>query len=122
MIQRLSYYWGLYATSGEASAKGAVVVADWNATSLPPDVAGSFASEGIGELEGTFGDASLGQPVEVDDLDVETDSKRVRIRVYNRGIGLIHGGVNLELVRLHRFFSTIQAASASGRTESRRQR
>jgi hypothetical protein len=78
----------------------------------PPAVAGAFASEGIGGLAGTFGDETLGESVEIDDLDVEMDTDRIRIRVYNRGIGLIQG-MGPELVQLHGFFSTIHAATNS---------
>ena len=113
MIRRLSYYWGLFPTSKAATASDAKVIADWNETNLPEDVTKSFSAEAIDELGGTFGDDSLGQPVEVDDLDVETDSKRVRIRVYNRGICLIHGN-SRELLRLHKFFATIQGAVGEG--------
>lgn len=114
MIQRLSYSWGLYSRAAAATPAGARVAATWTAATLPAEVAASFVSEGIGGLAGTFGDEALGEPVEVDDLDVETDTGRVRIRVYNRGIGLMLG-MGPELVQLHRFFSTTQAA-AKGET------
>jgi len=48
--------------------------------------------------------------MEIDDLDVETDTSRVRIRVYNRGIGMVLG-MGPELLHLHRFFSTVHAAA-----------
>ncbi len=110
MIQRLSYFWGLYPRADAAGPTGARLAADWIAANLPAEGAASFASEGIGELAGTFGDDTLGEPVEVDDLDVDTDSGRVRIRVNNRGIGLMLG-MGPELVRLHRFFATIHATA-----------
>lgn len=84
----------------------------WDAATLPAEVAGAFASEGVASLAGTFGNRTLGEPVEIDELDVETDTGHIRIRVYNRGIGLM-GDVGPERLRLHRFFSVI-GASASG--------
>jgi len=81
----------------------------WTASTLPPEVGAAFETERIGGLAGTFGDSADGDSVEIDDLDVETNTSRVRIRVYNRGIGIFLG-MGPELVQLHRFFSTIHAA------------
>jgi hypothetical protein len=85
------------------------VAVTWSAADLPSEVAAAFVSEGIGGLAGTFGDETLGEPAEIDDLDVQMDTGRVRIRVYNRGIGLMRG-MGPELAQLHRFLSTIHAA------------
>ena len=110
MIQTLSYSWGLYSRGQTGEPVGPTVAVSWIAADLPPAVAAAFASEGIGGLAGTFGDETLGESVEIDNLDVETDTGRIRIRVYNRGIGLMQG-MGPELVQLHRFFSTIHAAA-----------
>ena len=110
MIRSLSYSWGLYPRDQTSEPVGPTVAVSWIATDLPPAVAGAFASDGIGGLAGTFGDETLGKSVEIDDLDVETDTGGIRIRVYNRGIGLMLG-MGPELVQLHRFFSTIHAAA-----------
>ncbi len=112
MIRSLSYSWGLYPRDQTSEPVGPTVAVFWIAPDLPPAVAGAFASEGIGGLAGTFGDETLGESVEIDDLDVEMDTDRIRIRVYNRGIGLMQG-MGPELVQLHRFFSTIHAATNS---------
>lgn len=91
----------------------------WDAATLPSEVAGAFASEGVASLAGTFGNRTLGEPVEIDELDLETDTDHIRIMVYNRGIGLM-GAVGPELLRLHRFFSVIDAsASDTPRRDSR---
>ncbi|MGH9365304.1 MAG: hypothetical protein ACRD1B_08600 [Thermoanaerobaculia bacterium] len=113
MIRSLSYSWGLYPSADAGMPIGPRVAVMWSAANLPPEVAGAFASEGIGGLAGTFGDETFGEPVEIDDLDVEMDTGRVRIRVYNRGIGLMRG-MGPELLQLHRFFTTIHAAANSG--------
>lgn len=113
MIRSLSYSWGLYPSAQTGMPMGSRVAVTWSDADLPSEVAAAFVSEGIGGLAGTFGDATLGEPVEIDDLDVEMDTGRVRIRVYNRGIGLMRG-MGPELVQLHRFFSTIHAATSRG--------
>jgi hypothetical protein len=91
MIRSLSYSWGLYPRDQTSEPVGPTVAVSWIAPDLPPAVAGAFASEGLGGLAGTFGDETLGESVEIDDLDVEMDTDRIRIRVYNRGIGLMQG-------------------------------
>lgn len=113
MIRSLAYSWGLYPRARAGMPMGPRIAVTWNAANLPSEVAGAFASEGIAGLAGTFGDETLGEPVEIDDLDVETDTGRVRVRVYNRGIGLMRG-TGPELTQLHRFFSTIHAATSGG--------
>jgi hypothetical protein len=84
-----------------------------DAATLPSEVASAFAAEGIGALAGTFGYKSRGEPVEIDDLDVETDTGRISIRVYERGVGLM-ADMGGELLRLHRFFSVIDVAPEGG--------
>lgn len=113
MIRSLSYSWGLYPNAQAGMPMGSRVAVTWSDADLPSEVAAAFVSEGIGGLAGTFGDETLGEPVEIDDLDVQTDTGRVRIRVYNRGIGLMRG-MGPELAQLHRFFSTIHAATNAG--------
>ena len=100
---------------------GPRVAVTWSDADLPSEVAAAFISEGIGGLAGTFGDETLGEPVEIDDLDVQMDTGRVRVRVYNRGIGLMRG-MGPELVQLHRFFSTIHAAPVVGRAQGQHRR
>ena len=119
MIRSLSYSWGLYPSAQAAMPTRPRVAVMWSGANLPSEAADAFASEGIGGLAGTFGDETLGEPVEIDDLDVEMDTGHVKIRVYNRGMDLMRG-TGPELLRLHRFFSTIQAMADSGsRPEAR---
>jgi len=113
MIRSLAYSWGLYPNAQAEMPMGPTVAVTWSAADLPSEVAAAFVSEGIGGLAGTFGDETLGEPVEIDDLDVQMDTGRGRVRVYNRGIGLMRG-MGPELVQLHRFFSTIHAATSGG--------
>ena len=110
MIERLSYSWGLYPRARRPAPTAPLVAVTWTASTLPPEVATAFDAERIAGLAGTFGDATDGDPVEIDDLDVGTDTVRVRIRVYNRGIGMVLG-TGPELLHLHRFFSTVHAAA-----------
>ena len=113
MIRSLAYSLGLYPSAQAEMPMGPRVAVTWNAANLPSEVAGAFAAEGIGGLAGTFGDETLGEPVAIDDPDVQMDTGRVRVRVYNRGIGLMRG-MGPELAQLHRFFSTIHAATNAG--------
>lgn len=110
MIERLSYSWGLYPRTRGPAPTAPRVIAAWTVSTLPPEVAAAFEAGGIGGLAGTFGDSTDGDPVEIDDLEVETNTGRVRIRVYNRGIGMVLD-MGPELLQLHWFFSTVHAAT-----------
>jgi hypothetical protein len=112
MIRSLSYSWGLYlrAQAGMPTDRG--VALTWSAADLPSGVAAACVSERIRGLAGTFGDETLGEPLEIDDLDGEMDTDRVRIRVYSCGIGLMRG-VEPDLAQLHGFFS-MPAATNGG--------
>ena len=78
MIERLSYSWGLYPRASGPAPTAPRLATTWTRSTLPAEVAAAFAAEGIEGLGGTFGDAAGGDPVEIDDLDVETDTILLR--------------------------------------------
>lgn len=107
MVQRLTYYWGLFDSPEDASAEAAGRRLSFEASDTPPRVAESFEAERISELAGEFGLPGAGQPTEVDHLEYEVDGVTRKVRVLNRGISMIHAR-KPELLRLHRFFSVLR--------------
>ena len=79
-IKRIEYTWGL-------SEKGILedleprLTRKYESPNLPKRVIDSFKAEKINELVGQFGDARIGDPIEVDHLIVTTneDTKTIQI-------------------------------------------
>ena len=107
MIDRLTYFWGLFDSPENASAEAAVKRVCFDTSPAPPEVLRSFEAERISELEGEFGLPGVGEPTEVDCLEYTVDGSTRAIRVLNRGISLFQGETP-ELVCLHWFFSVLQ--------------
>jgi hypothetical protein len=68
----------------------------------------SYKQERIAELDGRYGDASAGDPTEVDVLVVTTVDEDISVTVFNRGVALLTGDSEA-MRRLHRFFGTIES-------------
>ncbi len=61
----------------------------------------------ITELEGEYGDARAGSPVQVDRLEIEHESGTTRITILNRAIMLLHGNDEV-MRRLHRVCGAVE--------------
>ncbi len=69
---------------------------------LPADVVEAFDFEGIGLMEGDFGNANLAANVEVDELRYRTKQGDRGVRILNRGMSLLVGD-DPAIVRISRF-------------------
>jgi len=78
------------------------------APNIPDEIMKVMEEEKIFELQGDFGNPSLGDPIEVDHLLIETDRGLHELRVLNRGIMLLMTNDEI-LRRLHRFFVAIHS-------------
>lgn len=107
MVERLSYFWGLFDSEEAASVEGAEKRISFESTAVPEAVSRSFEDERIAELEGEFGLPNAGDPTEIDHLEYSIGGKTTRVRVVNRGISMFMAETP-ELVRLHRFFSVLR--------------
>lgn len=103
MLERLSYFWGLFDLEEAASVEGADKRVDFESSEVPEAVSRSFEAERIAELDGEFGLPNVGDPTEVDYLEYSLGGETRRVRVVNRGISMFVAETP-ELVRLHRFF------------------
>lgn len=107
MIDRLSYFWGLFDSAEVASVEDADKHVHFEASAMPEAVSRSFEAGEIAGLEGDFGVSGVGDPTEIDHLEYSAGGKTSQIRVVNRGISMFTAETP-ELVRLHRFFCVVQ--------------
>ena len=106
MIKRIKYLHGL----GEPDDFGypVKIISAVNAgkSLINNNIAQAYKKEKIGELSGVYGDKSIGDPVEVDQLDIECDKQKISIKVFNRALMMMRASE--EILRLHRFFGVIE--------------
>lgn len=110
-ITRIHYRWGFTQDAGDLGGLTAVEI---RGADVPDEVQTLLVEEDVLALGGVHGDASLGAPVEVDDVVVETDSRVVRIRVLNRGITLLTTDDD-DFQRIHRVCEELQRLLPPGR-------
>ena len=96
-INGIDYAWGQFESLRQIDPSRAVLTGRLEHPNIPQKVAEALLEERILDLEGDLGDPAL----------VETNEGVIRIRIFNRGIGLILGG-NDRLVRLHRFLGILR--------------
>jgi len=113
-VLRVDYCWGMYESVADIDRSTARVAGVLTHPRIPLDVHDGLIRERIARLEGDYGDPSVGEPIEVDVLDIETDQGSIHLRVFNRGIVLALGGDD-EIERLHRFIIAVRKALESSR-------
>jgi hypothetical protein len=100
-IKRIEYTWGL-SEKGNLEDLEPRITRKYESPKVPKRVIESFKAEQISELEGQFGDARLGDPIEVDHLIITTNEDTKTIQIFNRGITLLLTDDDV-MRRLHRF-------------------
>ena len=73
---------------------------------IPASVRASLEKNRLWELAGSYGDPSVGEPIEYDHLVLETDEGEIVLEVYNRGLMLFLTD-DEELRRINRFLCSI---------------
>ncbi len=106
MINKLKYYHGM-GHSEKTGMPTDLMAAVSVRGPISSKIYSSYKEERIAELSGEYGDATAGDPPEVDVLALSTDDVDVSITVFNRGIMLLMRDSE-EIRRLHRFFRTIE--------------
>jgi hypothetical protein len=94
-----------------------VQVTEWEAPRIPQDVLDSIEREAVDTLEGEWGNPKAAAPIQVDVLDLETDTDVVSIEVFNRAIFLTHEDSE-EIRRIHRVCGVLDAAASGGPDQS----
>jgi hypothetical protein len=115
-VDSLEYYWGLFDSPETASPAAAKIHVCFEAPNMPDEVKRSFVEERIWELSGEYGQPGVGDPTEVDSLEVNSGGKRTLICVQNRGISLF-SAETVELLRLHRFFCILHDRATSRKAQ-----
>jgi len=106
LIERIEYTWGL-SERGDLEDLEGRITRKYESPKIPQCVLESFEKEQISELEGQFGDAQLGEPIEIDHLIITTNEDTKTIQIYNLGISLFLTDDEV-MRRLHRFCDDIQ--------------
>ena len=91
-LTRVCYTRGFVTKLSELRSGHGVRVTEWEAPQIPQSVLDSIEREALDTLEGEWGDPKVGNPIQVDLIDLETDSDIVSIEVFNRAIALVDGG------------------------------
>jgi hypothetical protein len=99
-IQRVRYVRGLDEPADRAAGRQGLRVSEWSAP-LPSSILEAFERERIEELEGHWGDERVGRPVQLDGIEIETDTDLLTIDVANRAICLAASD-DETLRRIHR--------------------
>jgi hypothetical protein len=112
-LTRVSYTRGFVTKVSELRSGHGVRVTEWEAPQIPQSVLDSIEREALDTLEGEWGHPKVGNPIQVDLIDLETDSDIVSVEVFNRAIALVHGDGE-EVRRIHRVCGVLEAASSDG--------
>jgi hypothetical protein len=118
-LTRVCYTRGFVTKLSELRSGHGVRVTEWEAPQIPQPVLDSIEREAVDALEGEWGDPKAGDPIQVDLLDLETDTDVVSIEVFNRAISLGHADEDMR--RIDRLCGVLEAA-ASGRPDQSAER
>ena len=116
-ITRICYTRGFVSKLSDLRSGRGVQVTEWEVPQIPQEVLESIEREAVDVLEGEWGDPKAGDPIQVDVLDLETDTDIVSIEVFNRAIFLRHAE-DEEMRRIHRVCGVLEAAASGGPDQS----
>ena len=111
-IARVCYTNGMVAQVADLRRGKGVTVVEWQAPDIPPDILESFELEDVASLTGTWGDPQIGEPIQVDIVDITAEARHLTIEIFNRAILLVHSDLE-EVASIHRICETLRS-SASG--------
>jgi hypothetical protein len=86
---------------------------EWAAPGIPQEILDTIEREALDELEGTWGDSTAANPIQVDIIEVETDNDIVVLEIFNRAILLLEPESE-EVARLHRVCCTLEEIARRG--------
>jgi hypothetical protein len=82
----------------------------WTAPSIPRQILECLECEAVDDLDGFWGDAEVGDPIQVDIVEVITDDDLIVVEVLNRAILLLHTDSD-DVRRIHRICETLARAA-----------
>ncbi len=108
MIEKIKYLHGTGLQKGTAMPRDLMAAVSIGRKEMTAGIANSFAREEIENLSGTYGDPSMGEPVEIDFLEISVSNREaISVQAFNRGITLLVGDSD-EMRRLHRFICVLE--------------
>ncbi len=116
-ITRVCYTRGLVSKLSDLRSGRGVRVTEWEAPQIPQAVLESIEREAVDALEGEWGDPMIDSPMQVDVIDLETETDIVSVEVFNRATCLIHADSE-ELRRIDRVCGALEAATSGGPDQS----
>jgi hypothetical protein len=111
-IVRVCYTRGFTASIAAMRRGDGLSVTEWTAPNIPRAIFESFAVEGIENLDGHWGNPRVGDPIQIDIIDVETSDRTLTVEIYNRAIECVLGASETTRA-LHRICETLRAAAGS---------
>lgn len=109
------YTRGMVRTLSDLRAGRGLKITEWNSPDIPSAILESFEEEGLDFLEGEWGNPKVGDPIQVDIIDIESDRNVVTIQLYNRAIFLVRDDESEELQRIHRACVVLEQAASAGK-------
>ena len=116
-VSRVRYTRGFVRKLSDLRSGHGVRVTEWEAPEIPQAVLDSVEREAVDALEGEWGDPKIGNPIQVDVIDLETDVDVVSVEVFNRAIALVNTNSE-EMRRIHRVCGALEAATSGGSDQS----
>jgi SEC-C motif len=116
-ITHVSYMRGFVSRLTDLRSGRGIRVTEWEAPRIPESVLDSIDREGLDALEGEWGDPKIGDPIQVDVINIETATDIISVEVFNRAICLVHADSE-EMRRIHRVCGALEGATpgASGQS------
>src|SRR5829696_3276304 len=99
-IRRVTYSSGFARDEEEAYVDEGLRSIVWTAPDIPAAVLECLERERVEELEGEWGDTTSATPIQIEQIDVETDKTVIGLEVFNRALLLVFDNTD-ETRRLH---------------------
>ena len=109
-IREVCYERGFVKTKRAAFSGQGLETFVWRAPDIPQSILDSLARERFEDLEGEWGDPRAGTPMEVDFVDVDTDSDSFGFQAFNRTLLVLHEDSE-DVRRIHRLCVALQEAA-----------
>jgi hypothetical protein len=109
-IRRVTYERGFAKSLKSAVSGRGLKTSAWVAPAIPRPILDSIEREALEELAGGWGNPRAGDPIQVDMIELETDTGLIAVEVFNRGTLLAYEDSD-EVRRIHRVCGMMEHAA-----------
>jgi hypothetical protein len=113
-VRTVRYERGFVQTLDALQRDDALRLTEWTVPLIPRQVLECLEREAVEELDGLWGDSEVGDPIQVDIVEVVTDEDLIVLEVLNRAIQVTHTDSE-DVRRIHRICETLERAADQGR-------